>query len=105
RHGLLGQALQAIQRPVLGILPDGTRPDEGAALDGETGPLCNLDDRSDIGRHGTSGTVGAYGQPRVDDLPRQPLDVLGDVRPGPRKSDIRGLDAEPANQVQNPDLL
>ena len=49
RHGFLGQLLQTVQRPVLGVLPDGTRPDERTALDGQTGPLRDLDDRDDVG--------------------------------------------------------
>ena len=40
------------------------------------------------------GAVGRDLQPRVDDLPREPLDVADDVRTGARQADVGRIDAE-----------
>ena len=41
----------------------------------------------------------------IDNLARQPFDVADDVRPGAGQADVRRVDAEPVDQVQDLDLL
>ena len=42
---------------------------------------------------------------RIDDLARQPLDVLHHVRAGAGQADVGGVDAELVDQVEDLDLL
>ena len=43
--------------------------------------------------------------PVVDDLSRQPLDVVDDVGASPRQADIGGVDADAIKQVEDLNLL
>ena len=40
-----------------------------------------------------------------DDLAREPLDVADDVRAGAGEADVRGVDAEPVDEVEDSELL
>ena len=103
--GLVRAALQVIDGPVLRVLPYGARPDEAAALDRQPRPLLNVHDRLDV-RHDRAGrAVGRDPQLRLDDFTRQPLRVSDHVGAGTREPDVRGIDAEVVEQVQDPQLL
>jgi hypothetical protein len=104
-HRLLRQPLQLLDRPILGVLADRARSNEGAALDREAGALGDVGDRHDVGLERPRGAVRLHPQLAVDDLPREALDVPHDVRPGARKSDVGGIDAQRIDQVQNANLL
>ena len=51
------------------------------------------------------GAVGAQPQLRLDDLPRQALDIADHVRTGAGQADVGGVDAETIDEVQNFDFL
>ena len=102
---LLGAAQQILHRPVLGIAPDRTRADEAAAFDRHTRTLDDVGDRLDVGGHRPRGAVGADAQAARGDLRGKPFDVAHHVRAGARQTDVRGVDAERIEQVQDLELL
>ena len=102
---LLGAPLQIIDRPVFRVLADGTRSDEAAALDRESGALHDVGDRLNVGDDGAGHAVRLNVQAALDDLRGQTLDVAHHVRPGARKSDGGGVDADAVEQVQDAQLL
>jgi len=102
---VLGETQQLIERPPFRILADRTRPDERAALDGKAHALRDLRDGTDVGDHGARGAVRLHVQALVHDFAREPLDVAHDVRAGAGQPDVRRIDPEPIDQVQDAQLL
>ena len=105
RDCVLGELQELIERPPFGVPPQGARPYEGAHLDRHAYALGNLRDRRDVGHDRPGGAVRPHVQPLIDDLPREPLNVAGDMRSGAREADVGRVDAEPIDQMQDPDLL
>ena len=93
---VLGGLQQPLDAPPFGVLADRRRPDEHPDLERQAGALGDFDDRRDVADGRPGGTVGAQPQLRVDDLPRQALDIADDVRTGAGQADVGGVDAEPA---------
>ncbi|GBC78608.1 hypothetical protein HRbin08_02104 [bacterium HR08] len=103
--GLLSRAQHQVERPILRILPNRTRPDEGATLDGKAHFLRDVNDRLNIGAHRARGAVGADREAGVHNLLRQSRHRLNGVRPSARQPQIRRLDPQARHQVQDLDLL
>ena len=72
---------------------------------GMPGALRDLGDRRDVGDDRARGAVRLDASRRVDDLAREPLDVADHVRPGAGQADVRRVDAEPVDQVEDLELL
>ncbi len=102
---LLGELQQLVDRPAFCVLAQWTGPDETAALDRHPDALRNFGDGLDVGDHGARRAVGLDLQLLVDDLTRQPLDILHDVRSGARQADVRRVDPQCVDQVQDLELL
>jgi hypothetical protein len=102
---VLGGLLQKFERPPFRVPPDRTRPDKCAAFDRNPGPLGNLGDRSDIGRHRARCAVRPDFQTELANRPRQTLDVGGDLRSGSRQADVCGVDSERVHALKDVDLL
>ena len=83
----------------------GARADETRGLDRHAGLLHDVDDRLDVGADGARGAIGDQRQLRIDDLPRQPQDVAHHVRSRAGESDVRRLDAQTGDQVQDLELV
>ena len=67
--------------------------------------MGNLDDRPDVGEDRPRGAVGTHVQLRTHDLPHEPLHVLDDTRTRTGETDVRTLDAEIVDEVQDAELL
>ena len=67
--------------------------------------LRDLGDRPDVRDHRPCRAVRPDLQALVDDLARQSLDVAHHVRAGPGQADVRRVDAEPVDQVEDLELL
>ena len=93
---VLGGLEQPFDAPPFGVLADRRRADEHPDFDRQAGALGDLDDRRDVGDGRPGGAVGAHSQLRVDNLPRQALDIADDVRAGAGQADVGGIDAEPS---------
>ena len=65
----------------------------------------DVGNRLDVGGHRPRGTVGADAKRLRGDLRGKPFDVAHHVRARARQTDIRRVDAERIEQVQNLELL
>src|SRR5690606_26531339 len=61
-------------------------------------------DRLDVGAHGPGRAVGSDRQLRASDLGGERPDVRAGTRPCARQTDVRGVDAQLAHEVQDLDL-
>ncbi len=100
-----GAALQVIDGPILGVLTDGTRPDEATALNRHAGALDDVGNRLDVRNHSARRAVRPDAKTRLDNRPRQHLDVSHHVWSGAGKTDVGGVDPGLVEQVQQMQLL
>src|SRR2546422_1240896 len=100
--GLFGRGNDAVQRPILRVLPDRGGADERGGFDLDPDLVGNADDRLDIGDDGPGGAIGGDGELVVADLFGQRPHLIDDARTGARQADIGGHDAEGRHQVQQP---
>ena len=102
---VFGALLQVFDRPAFGVLADGARADERTALDRHAGPLLNLGDWRDVGRHRAGGAVRANLQPRVPDGAGEALDVARHSGSGAGQADVGRVDSERIHVMENVDLF
>ena len=83
-HGFFARLQDAVESPVLGVLPDGRRADERRRFDLDADLVGDPDDRLDVGHDGARGAVGEDGQLLITDLRRQGADLIYHPRAGTR---------------------
>ena len=72
---------------------------------GTPGTLDDVGNRLDVGGHRPRGAVGADAKAAAGDLRGKAFDVAHHVRAGARQTDIRRIDGQRLEQVQNLELL
>src|SRR5205085_6202991 len=102
RDGLFSRIDDAVDGPVLGVLPDGGGADERRRLDRNADFLRDPYDRLDIGDDRARGAIRCDRQSLVADLLGQRANLLHRTRSGTRQPDVGRHDAELGHQMQKP---
>ena len=90
-----------VHRPILGVLANRARANEGAAFDGNPDLLADLGDRTNIVLMGAGGAIGRNGEILIDDQLAQSGDILDCPRASSGESDIGGVNAQLVHQSED----